>query len=177
MRRLHKSEAIVLKKRNIGETDQLITFFTKRFGKIMVKARGVRKLGSKRAASLDLFNHLIIFLYKKNNFYTLTEVKLKSSFDKLKQDLGSVSLAFQVGEVLDKLLAENQEQVKLFFKTVEFLNDYEFKKNGQEALLVFKQNLLSDLGFGLPQDKTTQSLDNYIESIIERKLLSSDFLT
>ena len=65
MNRLFKTDAVILKKRSYQETDQLITFFTKRFGKIIARARGVRRLTSRRAASLDLFNNVAIFLYQR----------------------------------------------------------------------------------------------------------------
>lgn len=44
------SKAIVLKRTNIGEVDSLISLFTKKFGKITVKARGIRKITSKLSA-------------------------------------------------------------------------------------------------------------------------------
>lgn len=47
------TDAIVLKKNPLGDLDSRYTLFTKRFGKIMAKAKSSRKITSKLAAHLE----------------------------------------------------------------------------------------------------------------------------
>ena len=49
----YRYTAIVLKKREIGETDRLYTFMTREGGKVRAKAVGVRKSEAKLASSLE----------------------------------------------------------------------------------------------------------------------------
>jgi DNA repair protein RecO (recombination protein O) len=177
MIKLFKTEAIVLRKRDIQETDQLITFFTKKFGKIVVRAKGVRNLKSKRAASLDLFNYLSIYVYRKATNFLLTEVKPVNTFERIKINLRHISVAFEVTELLDRLLADLQEQPQLFDQTVVFLTRFGYDGVDQMQLLTeFKKNLLTELGFGLPLDHSRFGLNSYIESIIEKRVYAFDFL-
>lgn len=177
MDRLFRTDAIVLKKKNYQETDQFITFFTKKFGKIVAKAKGVRKLKSRRSSSLDLFNHVSLYLYKNHGFYLLTEVKLLHSFAEIKKELSRIILAFQVMELLDKILAYEQEQTGLFGKTLGVLAIIEDGLSTEDDFIYqYKKELLNDLGFGLPHSIGADSIDIYIESILEKRLYSLGFL-
>ncbi|PIZ81506.1 MAG: DNA repair protein RecO, partial [Parcubacteria group bacterium CG_4_10_14_0_2_um_filter_41_6] len=151
---------------------------TRELGKVTVRARGVRKCQSRRAASLDLFNLLSINLYQKGDFFTLTESKLLYEFPILKSSLYKISLSFQVFELLDKMLAEEQEQASLFDKTTLLLYQIEKAFDGeQEKVSEFKRTVLDELGFGNIEQISALELDAYIESILEKRLNSLLFLT
>ena len=178
MTKLFATQAIILKRRNYQELDQLITFFTKRFGKIIVRARGVRKISSKRASNLDLFNHVNIFLYKNHDFYTLTEVKLMHNFDTLKKSLNRISFGFQVAEILDSLLAQEQENIHIFEITLGILAILEDKNNcSYSDIYEYKKALLLDLGFATVDSLSYDNIDIQIQNIIEKRLQSLQFLT
>ena len=49
----YRYTAIVLKNREVGETDRLYTFYTKEQGKIRAVAKGIRKSGAKLASQLE----------------------------------------------------------------------------------------------------------------------------
>ena len=51
-----KTRAIVLKKQNTNEYDQLVTCYTEEFGKLTAIAKSVLKPSSIQAMHLDLFN-------------------------------------------------------------------------------------------------------------------------
>ena len=57
-----KTEAIILKTADLGETDRLLTIYSKEFGKIQVIARGTKKLESKLRYHLEplSYSHLIL---------------------------------------------------------------------------------------------------------------------
>ena len=46
------AEGIVLKRRNVGEADRILTVFTRTNGKMIIKAVGVRKIASKRSSHI-----------------------------------------------------------------------------------------------------------------------------
>ncbi len=49
----YRYTAIVLKKKEVGETDRLYTFYTKEQGKVRAVAKGIRKSGAKLASQLE----------------------------------------------------------------------------------------------------------------------------
>ena len=62
--RTHKTEGIIIKRRNYGEADRILTVFTKYNGKIQVKATGIRRIPSRRSAHVELLNYSVLNLYK-----------------------------------------------------------------------------------------------------------------
>ncbi len=46
---LYKSEAVVIRRSDLGEADKILTIFTPHFGKLRVVAKGVRKVTSRLA--------------------------------------------------------------------------------------------------------------------------------
>ena len=70
-----KTEGIILKRMNYGEADRILTIYTLHHGKIRAMAKGVRKLQSRKAGSLELFNHSVLFLIKGKNLDLVTEAQ------------------------------------------------------------------------------------------------------
>ncbi|MBM3205899.1 DNA repair protein RecO [Candidatus Shapirobacteria bacterium] len=173
----YKTEGIVLKRINYGEADRILTIFTKHYGKIRVMAKGVRKLQSRKAGSLELFNHATIFLVKGKNLDLVTEAQVVNLFKSWRRDLIKVGLAYYFCELVDKLTPDNQPQTAVFNLLKEALD----KINSETpSILVrnFEEQLLDELGFGIPQflKQTKGSLKEYIESIIEKSLNSPKVL-
>ena len=52
----YKTEAIVLKRTNFGEADRLVTVFSQPRGKLVLLAKGIRRLTSRKKGHLELFN-------------------------------------------------------------------------------------------------------------------------
>jgi len=172
-----KTEGIILKRTNYGEADRILTIYTKNHGKIRALAKGVRKLQSRKAGSLELFNHAILFLIKGKNLDLVTEAQSLNLFKSWRKNLIKVGIAYYLCELVDKLTPDNQPHEAVFELLKETL-----KKIGQKEnkILVreFEENLLHELGFGVPQilKQTQGSLKSYIESIIEKKLNSPKIL-
>lgn len=56
-------EAIVLRRRPLGEADRILTLLSRERGKLSAVAKGVRKTQSKFGARLDFFNRAIVTLH------------------------------------------------------------------------------------------------------------------
>ena len=175
--RTYKTEGIILKRSNYGEADRILTIFTKHYGKIRVMAKGVRRLTSRKAGSLELFSQAILFLVKGKNLDLITEAQPVNLFKAWRKDLEKVALAYYFCELVDKLTPDNQPHPVVFdllrqsFLKLKILS-------GTRLVREFEEKLLHELGFGVPEflQKTQGSLKSYIESIIEKKLNSLEVL-
>jgi hypothetical protein len=116
-----RTEGIVIKRKNYGEADRIITILTRDFGKMSVKAAGVRKITSRRSSHIELLNHVSVGLYKGNTFPVLTEAKMVDDFAPIKNDFHKVGLAYHLCELIDGLCPDNQENSKVFFLLRNFL--------------------------------------------------------
>lgn len=141
-----KTEGIVLKRRNFGEADRILTVFTLQRGKLSVLAKGVRRIISRRAGNVELLNRVSMFLHPGKNFLILTEAESLETYPKLKEDLTLSTYAFHILELVDKLTAENQENRVLYPELVGVLK--RLSRHPRQILVrAFEAKILSDLGF------------------------------
>ena len=173
MFRSYKTEAIVLKRRNFGEADRILTVFTKYNGKITVKAPGVRRITSRRSSHIELLNLSIFTLYKssKTFFPIVTEAQTLKDFSPIKDNLEKIGYAYYICELISGLCPENQENRSVFFHLRGTLCDLAQASNGKNIVKNFEKNLLAELGFW-PEVKLlqTQGSQTVMERLMERKL-------
>lgn len=139
-------EGIILKRRNLGEADRILTVFSHQKGKISVLAKGVRRITSRRAGNVELLNRSLMFLHQAKSFLILTEASSLDTFEKLKGSLKLSTVAFHIIELVDKLTAENQENQALYEDLVRVLQ--KLSKNPRQILIrAFEARILSSQGF------------------------------
>ena len=142
------TEGIVLKRRDFGEADRVLTALTKQHGKISIIARGVRRITSRRAGNIELLNRVKLHLFKAKN-YTLTEAEAIETFPRLKSNITLSTTVFHIIELVDRLVAENQINPFVYDLTVTILKILE-KNPRQIFIRSFEVKLLSLLGFWSP---------------------------
>ena len=175
--RSFKTEGIVIRRRNMSEADRVLTVFTKDFGKIQIKAKGVRKITSKRSSHIELLNHAILGLHKGHVMSILTEVQTIESFSNIKIDLKKVGIAYHICELIDGLCPENQENNEIFSLLHNILLKLSHEEDMSKAVYTFQLDLLAQLGYwsGERADKNFKTLA-FIEDILERKLKTRQIL-
>lgn len=174
--RIYKVEAIILKRRNVGETDRILTVFTKEYGKLRVIAKGIRRITSRRAPSLEVFNRVILLLYQGKALDIVTEVDLRDGYQTIRKDLVLINAGYYACELIDVLLPERQEHRDVFEKFKDHLSELESTSVYHQSE-AFALSLLHSLGF-LPPSRILPSpeIQPYIERIAERRFRSYHFL-
>src|SRR3989338_5905898 len=172
MSRIYRVEALIAKVNKIGESDCLIALFTKELGKIIAVSRGSRKITSRKAPYLDLFNHLTVYLSKGRNFDVITDIKPQNSFVVLREDLLRVAGTFKIMEVVVRIMPEREGHIEVFNKLLDILK----LMNGNNELDVtgivqgFANFLLNTLGYKESgKELKDRELDNFLEEIMEKK--------
>lgn len=163
-------EAIVLKRRNVGEADRLLTLFTKRDGKMRILAKGVRKVSSRRGPHIEVFNRIKATLHDKK---TLTEVVPLETFEMLRKDLRRVSAAYYLCEVIDGLLPVDQPHEDIYDLLTDAVRTLAKVSSSRIDVLRarFAAALLKKLGFlSTTQSFKDNDIDGYIEELLERRL-------
>lgn len=169
-----KADAIVIKRRNVGESDRLLTVFTKQQGKIVIKASGVRKITSRRASHIEPLNYVQLSLYQGRKYPILTEAQTLDAFSFIKQDLKRLSFAYHICELIDGLCPENQENSAVFDLLLDTIQRLASEQDDVVPLIHgFEVELLSLLGYwhGAAIAETVDT-GMLIENIMERKLKS-----
>jgi len=173
----YKTEGIILKRRNFGEADKILTIFTKHYGKIKVIAKGIRKITSKKAGTLELFNHCKLILAKGRDLDIVTEAQVINNFSSWRRNLNKVGFAWYFCELVDKLTAEGQLNKDIFELLKNYLENIN-QKDTPQLIRSFEEHLLNKLGFGIPLQwrRWSGSLKSYIETIAEKEIQTPKML-
>jgi DNA repair protein RecO (recombination protein O) len=112
------SPAIIMRIKEFGESDLLVTFFTSDRGRLKGVAKGGRKSQKRFANCLDLFclANLEYELKRKGDLHFLHSCKLVHAFPGLRSDFTSLSLAsymIELAEILFPLGVTDREMFEL----------------------------------------------------------------
>jgi DNA repair protein RecO (recombination protein O) len=179
--RLYVVEGIVLKRRSSGEADRILTIFTKQYGKLRVSAKGIRRIASRRAGHLEIFNHVILTLHQGHAIDIVTEAQCVFRSGDFSLDAANIGYAYCLCELVDQFMPEKQEHRNVFIllrDSLLHLHQSRSNADSQQVLTNFIHHLLWILGY-LPHDKTLihERMKPYVERITERRLRSWPLLT
>lgn len=115
-RSIIRTEAIVLRSINYGETSQIITLFTREKGKITVMAKGARRPKSSFGSTLQPMAYTqVVFYYKPTrDMQTLSESAHVEPFHALGRDLEKIGIGLRVVELVYALLEAEDAQPEVF---------------------------------------------------------------
>jgi DNA repair protein RecO (recombination protein O) len=152
---LHKTQGIVLRRRNLGEADRIVTVFTRKFGKLKAVAKGSRKTQSRLAGSLEPLQLVDFMFWRREG----RELALVRSADLVAYNPapGESLAAFAAGnfaaELVDLSLAEDEPQPRLFALLAGFLGETRHPARVQSSLLGFTLRAADALGYGFRLDR------------------------
>lgn len=104
--RLHRTEAIVLRRRDYGEADRILTLYTPDRGKVHAIAKGVRRIASRKAGHVELFVHTGVLLAEGRNLDIVTQAETIRTYRRLRDDLTRTAYACHLAELVDRLVAD-----------------------------------------------------------------------
>lgn len=146
-----KTEALVLKAHNFGESSKIVTLYTKRYGKSAVVAKGVRRPKSRLRGNLESSTHISVVYYKKEGreLHTLSQSDIVTPFHGLHGDLERFSYASALCELVDRLTPMEAENRALFALTLETFEAMERVRSKDLIILLwfFELRMLALLGF------------------------------
>src|SRR3989344_405200 len=115
--------AIILKKQNTNEYDQLLTCYSEEFGKFVAIAKSILKSGSIQAMHLDSFNLVDFELINGKAMPIIAGAQAENCYSWLKESVPSMAIAGFFGEVFDKMVPEMEKDERLW----NFLTDVIYK--------------------------------------------------
>lgn len=170
-------QAVVLKRTSVGETDRVVTLLSQEFGKIAVVAKGVRKLTSSKRAFLEPGNHINAYCIVTNSMPLLTQATLISDTDEVRSSLLKMRQLNQLLEIFDQLFVENELEPELFDLILDTRGSVLQSIPVVAKIRTQLEQLIMLLGFQDPQDTQFLNINEYINSLTDRKMHSFEFLT
>jgi DNA repair protein RecO (recombination protein O) len=143
-----KTRAIILKKQNTNEYDQLVTCYTEEFGKVTGIAKSILKPSSIQAMHLDIFNLAELEFINGLAMPIITGAQAEETFPGLKNNLVSLAVGYFFTEAIDKLSFEYQKDDELWNFLLTLTAELNNKNAGHGDFLKQKQvELLDILGY------------------------------
>ena len=113
--------AIVLKKRNIGETDRLYSMLTRESGKIRAIARGVRKPEAKLAGQLETLSFSSVSIMRGRGRGNISGAIAEEFFRNIRSDETALRAALEAVSVIDRRMEEEELDAEIFALLLGFL--------------------------------------------------------
>ncbi|TDL82260.1 DNA repair protein RecO [Peribacillus frigoritolerans] len=143
---LQKCEGIVIRTNDYGETNKIVTIYTRELGKVGVMARGAKKPNSRLSSSTQLFTYGYFLFQKSSGLGGLQQGETISSMRGIREDIFLTAYASYAAELLDKSTEQNEPNpflFELFSQTLQRLNE---GVDPDVLLYIFEMKIVNVLG-------------------------------
>jgi len=148
-----KTEAIALGRIDYSDSSQIITFYTRDYGKIHTIAKGFKRASVRHGSkAVDLLTYYQILFIKKEHthLHTLTEAILQENYPLLRSNLDKYYKASYIAELVNEFTEESDPCEQLFDIFLNTLMGISTDADATIRLLVFEIKMLHILGY-LPE--------------------------
>jgi DNA repair protein RecO (recombination protein O) len=112
--RVYKTEAVILRRIDFGETDFLVTLFTPQQGKVKAIAKGARKPTGRLTGQVELYAHVNMVITRGRDLHIITQAESRQSHTFFEENLEGSVYASHFVELLDQFAAEGVENRPAF---------------------------------------------------------------
>lgn len=119
--KLYRDDGVVLRCQKLGESDRIVTLFTRRHGRIRAVAKGVRRTTSKFGARLEPFGHVDVQISEsRSSLHTVSQVEGIDLYGKhFVGDYPRYTTASAIVETAERLTAAEEEpSIRLYLLTL-----------------------------------------------------------
>ncbi len=158
MPELVKTEGIVLRKLDFGDTSKIATLITPSFGKISIIIKGGRTAKSKTGAIIDILNNVEVVYYNKKSreVQMLSQADLINNFTGIKENIEKLKYASAVIELIILMTVEEYNYERLYRglkKILEMMS--QGSRNPKLLFIQFFIFLLEEMGYEFQFDNCT----------------------
>ena len=140
--KIYSTEAIVLRRKGLGEADSLLTLYTSRLGKVRAVARGAQRPKSRLGGHVESLVYSEMQLAQSRNLDIVTQSQTIEGFLPLRDDLWRSSCAIYIVELVDRFTVERQENYAVFRLLLDALRWLCRVRNSEALLRCFELHLL-----------------------------------
>jgi DNA repair protein RecO (recombination protein O) len=145
--RVYRAEAVVLRRLNLGETDRILTLFTRELGKLRAVAKGARGAKSRLSGATEPFTAFDGLLAVGQNLDVLTQAEVREAFLGIRKDLVRIGYASHFLEIIDAGTEERQPSPGLWDLLVAGLTTLEIATSPDVLCRAFELQAMSVLGY------------------------------
>lgn len=170
------TEALVIKRSNVGEADRIVTLLTADRGKIAVVAKGVRQLKSSKGALLEPGNHVKCLLITTKSLPILTQATLLTDATIVRTSLPHLRQLLQLLEIIDALFVEDLHEETLFAEVMTLRNRIIRKNISGEDIRDRLSSLIAELGYQELGETQYKTVGEYVSALADKPMRSWEYL-
>lgn len=146
--RSFRTEAIILKRRDFGEADRLLTILTPQHGKRDVIAKGARKPTSTKTGHVELYTRADMLIHTGRELGIAVQAEMIAPYLELREDLQRGAYASYAVELLDRFTGEGEEDYAALFELLdETLQRLCTDSDPRLAVRYYEMRMLEKVGF------------------------------
>jgi DNA repair protein RecO (recombination protein O) len=145
--RIFRTEAVILRRQDLGEADRLIVAYAPDRGKLRLVAKGVRRLTSRKAGHLEPFSRSSLLISRGRELDIISQAEAIETFPALRTDLQRVGQASYVVELIDRFTLDEAGSRPAFALLVETLGRLAEGRPAAPVLRYYELRLLELMGY------------------------------
>ncbi|ALA69422.1 DNA recombination protein RecO [Geobacillus stearothermophilus 10] len=139
-------EAIVMRTVDYGETNKIVTLFTREWGKVAAMARGAKKPSSRLSAVTQPLSYGHYVIRRSRGVGVLHQGELIDSMRALREDLFAAAYAVYIVELTDKSTEEQKRNPYLFELLLQTLQYMSEGRDLEILTFIYEMKMLAVLG-------------------------------
>ena len=167
--------------RKSGEANELVNFYTKDFGKLLIKATSTKKITTRQGNFLHTPSIVYCSFVSTRAGYVLSGIKSTKEYSNISGDIFALGFVSSFLDLTDSVLQDGQKDEKLwnlFVRVLEESSGTVGKKDARQVLWRMEKawllTFLAVLGLkpkklNLNNIKSASGLDSYIKRILQDK--------
>lgn len=143
----YRANAIVLRRTNFGETDRILTLYSREHGRLSAIAKGARRSTSKLGAGSELFTFGRYMLATGRSLDVLSQSETRESFPSIRDDLHAIAYATYIIELLNETVEDNDPNPDMFDTLLSCLYLLEGGVDPETVARSFELHLMTTSGY------------------------------
>jgi DNA repair protein RecO (recombination protein O) len=145
---LGRTPAVVIGRQALGESDRLVTFFSREFGKLRGVARAARRVRSRFTGVFELFTlgELVFFDTGRSELVRIDHFDVVQPFARVRDDLERLAQAAWMAECVGRLTGERDRHATLYALLLRSLEAMERAPSPAQVAVCFGARCLDLLG-------------------------------
>ncbi|VWL85251.1 DNA repair protein RecO [Oceanivirga miroungae] len=177
-----KDTALVLKRKNVNDSNVSVVLYTKNHGKISCIVYGVRANNKMEKISLNPINYINVEISKTNDNYVIRSYDLLKYYKNIYENIDKLEIAMYIVYVLNKVLIYMQKEEKVYKRTIDaltFIDNIESQKIKDnkiryKIIISYLRKIINDLGIydeklllsDLDSYSSLKKLENYLNNYL-----------
>lgn len=143
----YRTEAVVLRTYDLGETDKILVLFTRAEGKASAVAKGARKPKGRFVAGSQSFTYCDYLLYRGKNLDMVTQYEIINSHRHIREDLEKLAYASYASELVLEMTHDRDPAPGVLDLLLWALGNIEAGRNLGALRHVFELRLMDTMGY------------------------------